>query len=800
AAATARRAKRYSSSPGGAWPHGPAASSASASVSVSVSPGAVAAGPPPRAPDEGHAYSMPSERQAYAHLHTYASQAAEKSPRHASRLSPEPSVDQTARHTVAAAVAGTGWTRGAVIHSSGHSTGSSASSSASSTSCPSLGKQAIPSGLAPSVAKATRPNNWPPACRPHQPACPSNRQQQASRHPGPTGSESTSPASSLSPPLLPLTAAVDMKPISTCRSEDSGISLLRNSQSPPESPHGLFYDGPEAGPDADSLDHFYYLGEDLDSPEDNIHDDGVVGEEDEEEEEEEDAYETEFLVPPHCPEKDSQVEAGEATERVKTEERFEAAEETEAEHEGEIEEEEEEEEEGEEEEGEYESGRSSSYSGPRFGLHPRGYRPAGLRFQHRLFRGLPHAMGSRELAPAPVQPAPPPPARYRQPFIFPFGLRFPLNTSVAGAPRSADRDAMASASSALAHQRSHYLLSPVPVPGNMPRMLAVETGRSSRHWPQRRGGGCSGVCAAGAGADAQAGFASSPAKAATRAPASAPTATTASAPVPMAFAAAAFKSGQPTTASLSPPKQTLTRPNSLRVSPRHQFAPDTVVSPAILDLPSNPSEAVRHTFDSANSACPAEKTVASPVALASPGVLVTSTTTSTATASGAYCPYEENRFQILTYDQVLRLHNFLNAEIPVHSRLPIFPTIHIRLSELFRTVKASLQKAGIPVRDIRLNGGAATYVIGESVYNFAPMMPYFSTQSQKGLLISARLYCSFRLTWLSTTPPTDIEPASQRADDHFKALATSHLHVVVLPMKQTCAYHSPIDRTTYIRK
>ncbi|KAH8862918.1 putative nucleotidyltransferase FAM46C [Schistosoma japonicum] len=79
-----------------------------------------------------------------------------------------------------------------------------------------------------------------------------------------------------------------------------------------------------------------------------------------------------------------------------------------------------------------------------------------------------------------------------------------------------------------------------------------------------------------------------------------------------------------------------------------------------------------------------------------------------------------NRFQILSYEQVTRLHNVLSKSIPIHSRHPGFPTITVKLNDLFRAVRGNLKAAGIPIRNIRLNGGAASYIIGREdfpVYN-----------------------------------------------------------------------------------
>ncbi|CAH8634654.1 unnamed protein product [Schistosoma bovis] len=75
-----------------------------------------------------------------------------------------------------------------------------------------------------------------------------------------------------------------------------------------------------------------------------------------------------------------------------------------------------------------------------------------------------------------------------------------------------------------------------------------------------------------------------------------------------------------------------------------------------------------------------------------------------------------NRFQILSYERVTKLHYVLSKTIPIHSRYPGFPTIMVKLHDLFKEVRGNLKAAGIPIRNIRLNGGAASYIIGQEDY------------------------------------------------------------------------------------
>ncbi|CAL8075403.1 unnamed protein product [Calicophoron daubneyi] len=81
---------------------------------------------------------------------------------------------------------------------------------------------------------------------------------------------------------------------------------------------------------------------------------------------------------------------------------------------------------------------------------------------------------------------------------------------------------------------------------------------------------------------------------------------------------------------------------------------------------------------------------------------------------------DDNRFHILSREQVEKLHHLLTKEIPICSRNPAYPTIWVRLSDLFQAVQENLKASDIPVRDMRLNGGAASHVIGmdaASTYN-----------------------------------------------------------------------------------
>jgi len=80
-------------------------------------------------------------------------------------------------------------------------------------------------------------------------------------------------------------------------------------------------------------------------------------------------------------------------------------------------------------------------------------------------------------------------------------------------------------------------------------------------------------------------------------------------------------------------------------------------------------------------------------------------------AERAACAESGNRFQVLGYEQVNRLHRLMDTEVPIHGR-GNFPTLQIKLRDLVQVVRTKLKEDGINVRDIRLNGGAASFILG----------------------------------------------------------------------------------------
>ena len=68
------------------------------------------------------------------------------------------------------------------------------------------------------------------------------------------------------------------------------------------------------------------------------------------------------------------------------------------------------------------------------------------------------------------------------------------------------------------------------------------------------------------------------------------------------------------------------------------------------------------------------------------------------------------RFHSLNVEQVEVLHQVLSEVVPIHGR-GNFPTLELRPRDIIIAVRARLQKQGIAVRDVRLNGSTASHVL-----------------------------------------------------------------------------------------
>lgn len=94
---------------------------------------------------------------------------------------------------------------------------------------------------------------------------------------------------------------------------------------------------------------------------------------------------------------------------------------------------------------------------------------------------------------------------------------------------------------------------------------------------------------------------------------------------------------------------------------------------------------------------------------------------------------EDGRFSVLTFEQVNRLDEVLQEVLPIHGR-GNFPTIEVRLRDLVAVVKAKLAADSVRVRDIRMNGGAASHILAtdsDQPYNDLDLIFVVDLDSQR---------------------------------------------------------------------
>ena len=71
---------------------------------------------------------------------------------------------------------------------------------------------------------------------------------------------------------------------------------------------------------------------------------------------------------------------------------------------------------------------------------------------------------------------------------------------------------------------------------------------------------------------------------------------------------------------------------------------------------------------------------------------------------------KDQRYCVLSFEQVKRLNDLMSETIPIHGR-GNFPTIDVKLCDLVSIVRDKLETDGIHVREIRLNGSGASSVL-----------------------------------------------------------------------------------------
>lgn len=88
---------------------------------------------------------------------------------------------------------------------------------------------------------------------------------------------------------------------------------------------------------------------------------------------------------------------------------------------------------------------------------------------------------------------------------------------------------------------------------------------------------------------------------------------------------------------------------------------------------------------------------------------------------------------MLSYEQVRRLNDVMDETVHIHGR-GNFPTIEVRLRDLVNVVRSKLESTeiGLKVRDIRLNGGAASHVLATESQPYNDLDLIFGVEFSSG--------------------------------------------------------------------
>lgn len=70
--------------------------------------------------------------------------------------------------------------------------------------------------------------------------------------------------------------------------------------------------------------------------------------------------------------------------------------------------------------------------------------------------------------------------------------------------------------------------------------------------------------------------------------------------------------------------------------------------------------------------------------------------------------------------QVERLRSVLNEQVEIHGR-GNFPTLSVRLHDLIVRVRDSLRAASIGPKHVKMNGGAASYVVATEEFAYSDL-------------------------------------------------------------------------------
>lgn len=161
------------------------------------------------------------------------------------------------------------------------------------------------------------------------------------------------------------------------------------------------------------------------------------------------------------------------------------------------------------------------------------------------------------------------------------------------------------------------------------------------------------------------------------------------------------------------------------------------------------------------------------------GASVESSAAST-TSSASTCDYTTSRrLAVLSFEQCRKLNDVMNDVVAIHGR-GNFPTLEVKLKDLVTMVRKKLELdvasggGGVHVKDIRLNGGAASHVLASEPQLYNDLDLIFGIEFSSG-----RHYDRVKMAVLNTLMDLLPEGMSRRRITHTTQLKEAYVGKMV---------------------
>ncbi|XP_075266258.1 uncharacterized protein LOC142358651 isoform X2 [Convolutriloba macropyga] len=162
-------------------------------------------------------------------------------------------------------------------------------------------------------------------------------------------------------------------------------------------------------------------------------------------------------------------------------------------------------------------------------------------------------------------------------------------------------------------------------------------------------------------------------------------------------------------------------------------------------------------------------------------------------------------YKVLTFEQFTKLDNLMNSDIEIHGQ-GTFPNIKVTLKEFVVRLKKNLEYEQVPLDSIRLNGGAASHVIGmrqmidDIGYNDLDLIFGLKSDDENVFeVVRLMLYATLR----SLLPFENSQGSSQTSEESNSTTEQQHSRssdVVMIPSSHVSALSDGVIDDGYVQK